>query len=207
MKSAYALLLSLAVTLGAAPDCTALVINFDNLYGGNGTLLGGEPVTNQYAAEGVTFADSSTEGAHATDALGALMPGYTPPNVLWVGQGDGTLSGQFLQISFASSVSSVALLFEISLGANLTMAAYSGSTLVGSVTQIGTPTSSGDSLSGPLSLSIPDITSVQLSSLSGSSSFNFAIDNLNIAFVPEPGTGMLVMAGVLGLAITRRSRA
>ena len=96
------------------------------------------------------------------------------------------------------------------LGADITMAAYSGASLIGSVTLTGAVIT-GDIRSGLISLTDAGITSVRLFSHSGNSSFNFSIDNLTwqTAAVPEPSTYAMLFAGlgVVGWAARRRQHA
>ncbi|MEP7099550.1 MAG: PEP-CTERM sorting domain-containing protein [Burkholderiales bacterium] len=201
-------LLATAFAIAAATSVSAQVINFDNLTGG--PIGGGDVVTNQYAGLGVTFLDTYAGGAHANNTLGAFIPGSSSPNVLWTDQGGGASTGQYLQISFASAVGNVSALFGTSLGADITMAAYSGATLLDSVTLIGSIIT-GDVRSGLIGLTDTGITSVRLYSHSGNSSFNFSIDNLNwqAAAVPEPSTYAMLFAGlgVVGWATRRRQHA
>jgi hypothetical protein len=206
---ATAALAPVILACGTISTASAAVINFDNLIGGS--LSAGQLVTSQYFGSlGVTFSDTFTGGAHAENFLGTLMPGSTSPNVLWTDQGGGSLTGQYLLVQFAAPVTGVSALFGTSLGANITMQAFNGSTLLNSITTVG-GTQTGDVLSGLVSLSNAGITSVRLSSLSSSQmSFNFSVDNLTFgqaAAVPEAATwSMLVVGfGVIGGTL-RRSR-
>jgi hypothetical protein len=70
-------------------------------------------------------------------------------------------------------------------------------------TLIGTANYSGQFF-GPLSISAPDITRVVL--IETSSGPTFVYDDLVFEVVPEPSTGLLVIAGLFGLAAQRRSR-
>ena len=191
---------------GAVSTSTAAVIDFDNLVGG--PIFGGELVTTQYAGLGVNFSDSYGGGAHANNTLTGFISGSSPPNVVWVDQGSGIYSGQYLEVDFSIPVHDVSTVFGTSLGADITLAAYNGGSLLGLVNLVG-GTIIGDTRSGVVSFdSAQDITSVQLFShrTGTSTSFNFDIDNFTINAVPEPG----VMA-LFGLSLTcfgawRRSR-
>ncbi len=203
--------LSAALVFGsAAATATPTVINFDSLAGGS--LSAGALVTNQYIGLGVTFSDSAAGGSHAENFLGTLMPGSSSPNVLWTDQGSGNLTGQYLLISFASAVTGVSALYGTSLGADITMQAFSGASLIDAMTTTGAVVNGGVR-SGTISLGDAGITSVRLFSQSGTSSFNFSIDDLTftaaVAPVPEPETYALLLAGfgLVSLAARRRKRA
>lgn len=193
--------MALVTTVASA---SMIVINFDNLTGGR--FSAGELVTNQYQGLGVTFSDSYSGGAYAENFLGTFIPGSSTPNVLWTNQGGGSTTGQYLQINFASAQNSVQALFGTSLNARITMDAYNGATLVGSVTQTGS-TILPDMLSGLIGLSHPDITSVRLYSTYGNNtSFNFSIDNLQITAVPEPEEWAMMLLGLLMIGWAARRK-
>jgi len=198
-----------AALLSSTISGSAAVINFDELAGG--PIFFGELVLNQYQTLGVTFSDSFSGGAHANNAVGTTIAGSSLPNVLWVDQGSGSASGTFLQISFATFTQHVEALFGTSLNADITMNAFNGATLLDSVTRVGA-TTIADIQSGIIGVTAEQgITSVQLfSSKQGSeNSLNFGIDNLTFGAVPEPGTYVLFIAGLMliSVAASRRSRA
>jgi len=206
MRIAPRTLAAVLLTFSAAAT-SAAVIDFDDLAGGS--LSAGTLVTNQYAGVGVTFVDSYTGGAHAENFLGSLMPGSSAPNVLWTDQGGGSLSGQYLEVLFSSAVTGVSALFGTSLGADITLEAYSGTTLLNSLTLVGS-VSSGGVLSGTIGVGDAGVTSARFFSNSGGGrSFNFSIDNLafNSGTVPEPGTLALLGLGLAGLGVSRRRKA
>lgn len=203
-KTAFALYLVLGNSLSAF----ATVINFDSLAGGS--VLGGEQVTTQYSGLGVTFIDSYSGGAHANNTLTSLISGSSSPNVLWVDQSGGGSSGEYLKIDFSSPVDSFSTLYGTSLGANITLNAYHGTTLLGTQTLVGAIII-GDVLSGQIGFDSPSgITSVQLFSnpVGSTSSYNFSIDNVTISSVPVPAATWLLGSGLLGLAgVARRKEA
>ena len=176
---------------------TAAVINFDDLVGG--PIFGGELVTSQYAGLGVTFSDTFSGGAHANNTLTSRISGSSPPNIVWVDQSGGSSSGQYLQVDFGVPVHNVSTVFGTSLTADITLAAYNGGSLLGSVNMVG-GTVIGDTLSGVVSFeSDQNITSVHLFSnpVGTTTSFNFDIDNFTINAVPEPG-----VIALFGLSLT-----
>jgi hypothetical protein len=198
------LLLSFALAMGAATSASALSINFDDLAGGSAS--DGELVTNQYQALGVTFSDTFAGGARAVNTLSeGLIPGSTPPNLLFVDQGSGSTTGQYLEISFAIPVQGVQTLFGTSHDANITMDAYDGGARVDSVTVVGSIVPGHNTRSGLIGLADSSITSVRLYSLNGTSSYNFGIDNLDITPTPEPAT-FLAIAGLALLGTATRWR-
>jgi hypothetical protein len=206
MKFALRACAAVAFTLSAAA-ASAGVINFDDLRGDR--LGAGELVTNQYAGMGVTFSDSFTGGAHAENFLGTLMPGSSSPNVLWTDQGGGSASPQFLQVNFATAVTSVSALFGTSLGADITLEIYDGASLIGSLNTTGA-TTTGDVRSGTIGLTGANITSARFFSRSGQgTSFNFSIDDLTWDGnqVPEPASVLLVLGALGALGATARRRA
>lgn len=206
MKTKIKLLLALALTGGAVSSASAAVIDFDTLSGG--PIFAGELLTTQYQGLGVTFSDSFSGGAHANNSLGVLIAGSTAPNVLWINQGGGSTTGQFLQVSFASAVHGLSLDYGTSLSADVTLEAYNGASLINSVNEVGATVIS-DVRSGHLAINDAGITSIRLFSHSGSSSFNFSIDNLNVSAVPEADTYAMMLAGLglLGFVSRRRHTA
>jgi len=195
--------LSLVATVATS---TAAVIDFDNLVGG--PIFGGELVTSQYTGLGVTFSDYFAGGAHANNTLTGFIAGSSPPNVLWVDQGSGSYSGQYLEIDFSVPVNHISTVFGTSLSADITLVAYNGGTLLGTVNTSG-GTVIGSVLSGVVSFdSVQDITSVQFFSheVGTSRSFNFDLDNLTFSTVPEPGIMAFFGLGLTCFAVWKRSR-
>jgi hypothetical protein len=193
MRRTIPISLALGVVVSTS---TAAVIDFDNLVGG--PIFGGELVTSQYSGLGVNFSDSFAGGAHANNTLTSFLSGSSPPNILWVDQGGGSYTGQYLEIDFSTPVHDISTVFGTSLSADITLATYNGGTFLGLVNMVG-GTINGDIRSGVISFdSAQDITSVQLFShwLVTGSSFNFEVDNFTINAVPEPG-----VMGLFGLSM------
>ena len=186
-------------------SASAVTIDFDDLSGG--PIHSGEQVTTQYQSLGVTFADSYIGGAHANSTLGTLIAGASAPNVLWVDQGGGSRTGEYLGVSFASAIDQVEVLFGTSLTADFTLEAYGESGLLGSVTLVGS-TIIGDVRSGTAALALDGMTSLRMYSHSGTSSFNFSIDNLAVPSVPEPSSLVLTLMGMaaIGGAVARKRK-
>uniref|UniRef100_UPI002580CE8A PEP-CTERM sorting domain-containing protein n=1 Tax=Aquabacterium sp. UBA2148 TaxID=1946042 RepID=UPI002580CE8A len=198
MSKFFALSAPLAA-LAIHASAGAVTIDFDTLAGG--PIWSGEQVTTQYQSLGVTFEDSHSGGARANNTLTGLIAGASAPNVLWVDQGGGSTTGQYLDIDFTSSFDRVDVLFGTSLSADFTLQAYGQAGLLGSINLTG-DTVIGDIRSGQASLSLNGITSLRMFSLSGSRSFNFSIDNLVTSSVPEPTSLALTLVGLAAVGAT-----
>lgn len=197
---------ALFLLFGASFSANAAVINFDMLAGG--PIYEGELVTTQYSDVGAIFIDSYSGGAHANNILTSMMSGSSAPNVLWVDQGSGVSTGQYLEIEFSKKVNSFSAIFGTSLSANITFNAYSGATLLGTQSLIG-GTLIGGVRSGEISFSsLVDITSVRMYSnpVGTDTSFNFSIDNVTISAVPVPAAVWLLGSGLIGLLGVARKR-
>jgi hypothetical protein len=180
----------------------ATVITFDDLAGGG--IYSGDLVTTQYAGLGVVFSDSYSGGARANNTLTTWVVGSSPPNVLWVDQSGGALTGQYLQIDFSTPVTSFWTQFGVSFSGQLTLDAYNGASLLGSTNGVGSNTSY--SFSGQVSFSsVQGITSVHLfaNPAGSTASWNFELDNLSFNPVPEPGLTSWLVLG-LGALCARR---
>jgi hypothetical protein len=209
--------LFIGVRAQAAPvtyaSFSGVVINFDGL-AGSPILGGGEVLTNQFAAQGVTFnvpnfAAYATSGILATDsALTSL------PNVIWVDQGGGNGGSlaQGLYINFSTPQSMVGLYIEASSNSfstsTATLAVYHGNTLLESLTS-GLARGGAVGIEGYLALRDVNITkAIVYSTRSDGQNWNFEIDNLkfsNAIATPEPMSILLVAAGLAAIA-ERRSR-
>lgn len=192
MSKLFALSASLAA-FAIHASAGAVTIDFDSLAGG--PIWSGEQVTTQYQSLGVTFEDSHSGGARANNTLTGLIAGASAPNVLWVDQGGGSTSGQYLDIDFTSSFDRVEVIFGTSLSADFTLEAYGQAGLLGSINLTGDSVI-GDIRSGKAALAVNGITSLRMFSHSGSSSFNFSIDNLVTSSVPEPTSLALTLVGL-----------
>ena len=173
-------------------------INFDGL-AGSLSLGGGEQLTNQYAGQGVTFATQTGYGAYANISLANLGTLQSDPNVIWVSQGGGDTTGAGgLDVFFSGSVNRLGLWYGGSLNTTYTFTAYSGSTLLETITKqpgvVGTIAEDFFAIEEAASITRFNIA---CSPSSGTASYNFSIDDLKFQ-VPAPASaGVLGMAGLL----------
>jgi PEP-CTERM motif len=203
-----------ALAAGAvlAVQASAVTLTFDD-------LAAGAVLSTQYSALGATFSPnffsgpgSSTSGepwATNTDmtivsSTGADVGGLGTPALVsgsilhsfnnWFGEnGDAS----FL-ISFSTPVTSVSATFAgVSTAADVTMWAFNGSTLLGTVsgTQVG---------QFVLTLNGANITSVAVRP--GSFDDWVGVDNIVFAPIPEPGTYGMMALGLVGIGLLMRRR-
>jgi len=190
-------LLVWALLLGVAPAVSAstLVIDFES-------LSDLEPITNQFAAQGITF--SNAVAAKADFAGGSLNTFDVPP---FSGTNVAVDSGGAMSISFASPIDFFSGHFTYFT--TLTLEAFNGATSLGSVSSaFGDNTlSSGNPPNELLSFLSPgQITRVIITGFANGDSF--ALDDVRIqrTDVPEPATLVTLLLG-LGVLAARRSRA
>ena len=183
----------LSVKAEAAP----VLIDFE-------TLGDFEDVTNQFAADGILFAGAT---AFVSGAVGGSLNEVDFPPAS--GFAAVVNTGE-LRIDFATGASSVSGLFTYVDG--LTLTAYSGATLLGSVNSafVSNYTGSGNPSNELLSLAFSDvITHVILSAPIGS----FTLDDLTVNTIdgtepiPEPATATLFLIGAGAAWAARRRRA
>ena len=109
-----------------------------------------------------------------------------------------------LTIAFSANVSSISLDFGLNDPGSLTLMAYEGATLVGTVSVAGVVPPGFSQPEGRISFEGATFDSVILNTPSANL---FAIDNVDVATaaVPEPSTMFLMCIGVVVLAFLRRT--
>jgi len=201
-----------ALSLLAASPAFAVTITFED-------LAVGTTLSSQYAAQGVSFsgntfsgAGSSTSGqpwatntnmgivsSTGTDVGGLGVPSLVSGNILrsfngWLSEnGDPS----FL-MSFSAPVSSVSVDFAgVSTAADVTMWAYNGATLVGTIS---------GSATGQFSLALAAAAITSVAVRPGTYDDWVGVDNIVFAPVPETSTYAMMALGlaVLGVAARRR---
>jgi len=208
------MLIAGATSVSAAPitygSFAGTEINFDSL-SASSSLGGGEALNTQFASSGVTF-DTPNYSAHAHN--GVLATGATlnsDPNVIWVDQdgGSGGSSAVGMNINFSSAQSQVGMWVSSSLGSTVTLSIYSGMALLESITTTLTSSTAWNGLEGFIAVSNSNITRATISSANSSGqNWNFSMDDLKFAgaSVPEPGTLLLLSAGLAGVGFSRRKK-
>jgi PEP-CTERM motif len=201
-----------AASLLLATQASAVTLTFDD-------LAAGAVLSTQYSALGATFTPnffsgpgSSTSGepwatntnmtivsSTGADVGGLGTPGLVSGNLLrsfngWFGEnGDAS----FL-ISFSTPVTSVSATFAgVSTAADVTMWAYNGSTLLGTV--------SGTTV-GQFVLTINGASITSVAVRPGSFDDWVGVDNVVFAPVPEPGTYGMMALGLVGIGLLMRRR-
>ena len=172
-----------AVPIGiGAFSASATVINFDNLSGG-ADLSTGDIVTNQYAGLGVTFNDPDYP-ARANTSLQPGFSGSSAPNILFVQQHDGNPLGNPLQILFTTPQLRVGMLWETSLGPQITMQAFGRSGLLETLTLTsGSSCQSAAGVCGFIGIERSEgITRVELSDPRSDIGFNFNFELDDVRF-------------------------
>jgi cysteine-rich repeat protein len=174
-----------AVPIGiGAFSASTIVINFDNLSGG-ADLSTGDIVTNQYAGLGVTFNDPDYP-ARANTSLQPGFSGSSAPNILFVQQHDGNPLGNPLQILFTTPQLRVGMLWETSLGPQITMQAFGSSGLLETLTLTsGSSCQSATGVCGFIGIERSEgITRVELSDPRSDIGVNFNFELDDVRFEP-----------------------
>jgi hypothetical protein len=191
----------------------AIMINFDNLTGGNCNACG-PSVGGQYSSVGVMFNNPSYPGQDTADTnLTLSVPGATSPNLLFVLQGGQLIDppAQPFQILFSVPVTTVGFDFGSSTNSYIELDAYgAGHQLLETLCFDGTPAPIGLAGFAGLQESAPIVElDVSYHPYSNTArTLNFSIDNLEFqgSSVPEPSTIFFVITGGLGMAVGRRHR-
>jgi hypothetical protein len=177
-------------------DAAPVLIDFE-------TLSDLEDVTNQFAANGILFTGAT---ALLSGSVGGSLNDVDFPPASGFAA---VFNSGDLRIDFATGASSVSGLFTYNDG--LTLTAYSGATVLGSVNSAFTSNyaGSGNPNNELLSLAFSDvITHVILSAPIGS----FTLDDLTVNTIdgtepiPEPATATLFLMGAGAAWVVRRRR-
>lgn len=163
-----------------------------------------QPVTTQYAAEGVTFSGVDWSGNPvaldaANNTLYNDVDAYSPPNVLsdFYGGSVGNRA-QIMQINFSSPASGISFYYNPAgyLGANTVFNAYNSSgTLIASFSD---PNATGDGVWYLESIGVTGVSWLDI--VSPGVGWGHYIDNLQFTeVVPEPSS-MGLLFGICGLA-------
>lgn len=207
------LLAGVALGLAAASPAWAVTITFED-------LVAGSTLSNQYAAQGVTFSanafsgpGTSTSGepwatntdmtvvsSTGADVGGLGTPALVSGNILrsfngWLSE-DGDAS--FL-MTFSTPVASVSMDFAgVSSGPDVTLWAYNGATLVG--------TTSGSVSTGQFTLGLAAAAITSVAVRPGSFNDWVGVDNIVFAPVPETSTYAMMALGLALLGVAARRR-
>jgi PEP-CTERM motif len=208
------LLAGVALGLAAASPAWAVTITFED-------LVAGSTLSNQYAAQGVTFSGNAFSGPGSStsgepwatnsdmtivsstggDVGGLGTPGLVSGNILrsfngWLGE-DGDPS--FL-MTFSTPVASVSMDFAgVFDGPDVTLWAYDGATLLGT-------TSGGASASGQFTLGFAAASITSVAVRPGTFNDWVGVDNIVFAPVPETSTYAMMALGLALLGVAARRR-
>lgn len=185
---------------------TEIVITFDETTGLAPTSSGTTIPGGEFGPE-LDFGDVVIDGGvirlaiTPSDVIATTLPNlYATTDYLPLA--DGSLLPGLISGDLAAPASSIAL--NVGNGgpatAELFLTAYSGLSVVAVDSVILAPFGSLQGFSAPLSVSGTGITRFEVSSNQPAGAIDFGIDTVAISIIPEPGTGVLLLTGlVLGL--------
>ena len=221
MKTAYKLAAIAGAMMVPALHANAATITFEN-------LAVGTTLSNQYAALGAIFAPNAFSGAGTSTSgedwatnTDMTIVSSTGNDVGGLGTPAGLVSGNILRsfagwlsedgdpsftINFTTSINAFSAAFAgVTTGADVTLYAYNGATLIGTTSGTGT----GQFI---LSFAAPTITRIAVRP----GTFNdwVGVDNINftpnvaVGAIPEPASWamMLVGFGAMGVVVRRAKR-
>ncbi len=158
---------------------SATHINFDSMVG-SPTLGAGEVLGGQYASQGVSFTTPNFNAYATNGAIATLCTINSDPNMVWADQGGGGggASAVGLHATFSSPVSIVGAVYAGSSTGTFSLAVYSGTTLLETVTKAFGPGGPGQQGTIAIQRTEPITRAVMYATNSSGVNWNFSIDDL-----------------------------